>query len=66
MELQKQRVKEPLLEPTIYSYLNAVDDANALGEIEIVSKAHSLIKKEEFSTETDYFIALTEYIIENL
>lgn len=66
MDFQAQREKEPLLESTICFYLSAVDDANALGEIEVVSKAHSFIKKEEFNTETEYYTALTEYIIDNL
>lgn len=58
--------KEPLLESAVCLYLSCVEDACALREIEVVSRAHNLINKETYQTEIDYYNALTEYIIENL
>ncbi|SDP35754.1 hypothetical protein [Clostridium gasigenes] len=58
--------KEELLESAIMLYLSVVEDACALREVDVVSIAHDSIHRDNYKTETDYYTALTEYIIANL
>ena len=57
---------EPLLEGAIIIYLAVVEDANMLKKTHVVTEAHELIHRNNYKTETDYYTALTEYIMANI
>ena len=55
-----------LLNATIAMYLNYVDDANALGKIELVNRANESIKRSMFNSDVEYYNELSSFILSEL
>lgn len=54
------------LQKAVELYIYSAEDAYSLCESYIITSAHEFIKKNQYKTETEYYEALTDFIIKNL